>query len=100
LVVGDLLFFGCKGGEFRCVSLKSHTEVWTYATGADIRSSPVLAGDGVLIGSYDGRLYAFSTGGKQKWSFDTESRIYSTPAITAGRAFFGDMTGWLYALGS
>lgn len=99
LVHDGMLYFGCKGGDFRCVALADHREVWTYTTGADIRSSPTRAGDTVLIGSYDGRLYAFSTGGKLRWSFDTESRIYSTPAVEDGRVYFGDMTGWFYCLG-
>ncbi|MCU0610889.1 MAG: PQQ-binding-like beta-propeller repeat protein [Candidatus Eisenbacteria bacterium] len=93
------LFFGCKGGDVLCVSLTDHREVWRYATGADVRSSPVVVDGSVLVGSYDGRLYSFSVSGRKKWAFDTESRIYSTPALATERVYFGDMTGWLYCIG-
>ncbi len=97
-VGNGMLFFGTRAGDFRCVGLSDHRTLWTYATGADVRSSPVIADDTVLIGSYDGRVYAFSLAGKLRWSFDTGSRIYSTPAVAVGRVYFGDMTGWLYCL--
>ena len=32
--------------------------VWTFKTQSEIKSSPVVAGDRVLIGSYDSSLYA------------------------------------------
>ena len=31
---------------------------WTFKTGSEIKSSPGVSGTRVLIGSYDGRLYA------------------------------------------
>lgn len=99
LVANGMLFFGCTDGDVHCVSLKEHREVWKYTTGAAVRSSPTLAAGTLLVGSYDGRLYAFAVSGKRKWAHDTESRIYSTPAIGAQRAYFGDMTGWFRCVG-
>jgi len=34
--------------------------LWTFKTEAEIRSSPVISGDRLLIGSYDGNLYCLS----------------------------------------
>ena len=63
---------------------------WTFKTGAEIKSSPVVAGNRVLIGSYDGSLYALDAAtGKQVWKVETENYVHATPAIWNGVAYFG-----------
>jgi outer membrane protein assembly factor BamB len=99
LISNDQLFFGCRDGEFFCLSLEDAATRWSYSTGADIRSSPWSSGETVYVGSYDGKMYAFSKDkGRRKWSYDTNSKIYATPYGVDGRLFFGDMTGWFTAV--
>ena len=48
-------------------------------------SSPVVAGNRVLIGSYDGKLYCLSTrDGKLLWKFTTSNYVHATPVISGG----------------
>ncbi len=44
----------------------------------------------MLIGSYDGSLYALDTAtGKQVWKVSTDNYVHATPAIWNGVAYFG-----------
>ena len=45
------------GSSTPCAS-RDGTRRWTFKTGSEIKSSPVIVGDMVLIGSYDTHLYA------------------------------------------
>jgi outer membrane protein assembly factor BamB len=57
-------------------------------TGSEIKSSPVVVGDRVLIGSYDENLYCVSTrNGAVLWKFKTNGPVHSTPSIWNGIAF-------------
>jgi outer membrane protein assembly factor BamB len=48
-----------------------------------------VAGGVVLVGSYDGFLYAVdAASGKPRWKFETEGQpVHATPAVHAGMAF-------------
>ena len=53
-----------------------------------MKSSPVVAGDKVLIGSYDAHLYALGAkDGKLAWKVQTEGYVHATPAIVDGVAY-------------
>ena len=61
---------------------------WTFKTGTEIKSSPVVAGDRVLIGSYDSHLYALGAkDGKLLWKMQTEGYVHATPAVVDGIAY-------------
>ena len=63
---------------------------WTYKTQAEIKSSPVVVGDKVLIGSCDGHLYGLNAAtGKFLWKVSTDNYVHATPAIWNGVAYFG-----------
>src|SRR5205814_1009828 len=63
---------------------------WTFTTGGEIKSSPVITGDVVLIGSYDTHLYALEAKtGKLRWKLKTEGQVHATPAIVNGTIYFG-----------
>ena len=66
------------------------SRAWTFKTGGEIKSSPVLAGDLVLIGSYDTNLYALDAKtGKQRWVVKTEGQVHATPTVVNGTVYFG-----------
>ncbi len=79
----------------------------------DIREGPIVGGptvfgDTVLVGSEDGRMYAFDAkNGEEIGSFETEGlklgkdkekRIWSTPIVVDGVAYFGAMDDFFYAV--
>jgi outer membrane protein assembly factor BamB len=73
---------------------------WRFQTGATVDNAPAIAADGtVLIGSWDGRLYAINPDGSLKWSYDVDSGgITTAVAIAAdGTIYFGAGT-YLYAI--
>jgi outer membrane protein assembly factor BamB len=63
-------------------------------------SSPVIGGNGsIYVGSLDGKLYAFTSGGALKWTFDTGAEIQGSPLVSAdGTIYVGSTNGNLNAL--
>lgn len=61
-------------------------------------SSPVLAGNTLYQGSWDGTLYALNPAdGSRKWSYRLPAGIGSSPAISNGWLYVGCNDGNLYA---
>ncbi|MEM0473116.1 MAG: PQQ-binding-like beta-propeller repeat protein [Candidatus Aenigmatarchaeota archaeon] len=60
-------------------------KIWNYTTGGRIISSPSVvsfSGDVlIIVGSHDGKLYAFNSTGDLLWQFSTQDKIESSPAI-------------------
>ena len=72
---------------------------WRFETEGPVRSTPVVAGGTVYVGSGDGRLYAIDLEtGDPVWSFDAGSSISSSPAVTQGRVYFTARDNALYAV--
>ncbi len=72
---------------------------WAFHTGGMIRSSPVVIGHIVYVGSNDGRVYALSEDlGVQLWSFATKGGVESVPDVAGGVLFVGSDDGNVYAL--
>src|ERR1035437_4106082 len=59
-VADGTVYIGDLAGVLHAVNAATGKPVWTFATEAEIKSSPVIVGDRVLIGSYDSNLYALS----------------------------------------
>jgi len=86
-VYDGIVYIGDLSGVLHAVSTAGK-RLWVFKTEAEIRSSPVIAGACVLIGSYDGNLYCLSRrDGKQIWKFTTPTYVHGTPAISAGVAY-------------
>ena len=79
---------GDLDGTVHAVNVRDGSRLWTLKTGGDVRSSPTIAGDLVLIGSYDMNLYAlnFATG-TPRWKLETDGPLHATPAVVAGVAY-------------
>src|SRR3984893_15414660 len=66
------VFFGDLGGKVHAVNIRDGSPLWTFTTGSEVKSSPVLANDLLLVGSYDTHLYALdSRTGKLRWKLQT-----------------------------
>jgi outer membrane protein assembly factor BamB len=67
---------------------------WRFKTGNKVRSTAVVLGDVLVVGSDDGQVYALNAStGALKWAFRTGGRVASSPAIADGAVYFesGDL---------
>ena len=75
-------YIGDLGGVLHAVNAPDGKGLWTFKAGNEIKSSPVVVGDRVLIGSYDQHLYCLSTSnGSVIWKVKTNRPVHSTPGI-------------------
>lgn len=82
-----LVYIGDLGGWLHAVNASDGKKVWAFKTGSEIKSSPVVVGDRILIGSYDEYLYCVSRNGSLVWKAKTNGPVHATPAIANGLAF-------------
>ncbi|HJW99142.1 MAG TPA: PQQ-binding-like beta-propeller repeat protein [Terriglobales bacterium] len=72
---------------------------WKFRTDGRVKSSPVVAGGTLYIGSDDRNLYAIDAeSGTLKWKFKTGSRVTSSPAVLKDVVYFGSFDGNFYAV--
>ncbi len=72
---------------------------WRFDTGDEVRSTPILAGQTLYVGSYDGNLYALNAvKGTLLWKFATDGGICGTPLPHDGLVLFGSEDHTLYAI--
>lgn len=90
-VGGGRVYIGDLGGVLHAVNVADGRAAWTFKTESEIKSSPVVAGEGadrVLIGSYDGHLYCLSArDGSLLWKVRTNGYVHGTPAVRDGVAY-------------
>ena len=48
-----LMFVGANNGRFFAYDYEKKEETWTYKTGAEIKSTPAVAGDMLFVTSWD-----------------------------------------------
>jgi len=73
--------------------------LWTFRSGDEIRSSPVVGRGRVFIGSADGKIYALNLiDGKKIWEFDTGNAIEAPPLLVNETVYIGSLSGIFYAL--
>lgn len=83
-----VVYIGDLAGVLHAVNASDGTRLWTAKAGNEIKSSPVVVGDRVLIGSYDQNLYCVSAkNGAVLWKFRTQGPVHSTPGISGGLAY-------------
>jgi len=83
-----VVYIGDLGGWLHAVNATDGKKIWAFKAGNEIKSSPVVVGDRVLMGSYDQHLYCVSTrNGSQLWKLRTNGPVHSTPSVSGGLAF-------------
>jgi outer membrane protein assembly factor BamB len=61
--------------------------MWTFKTNGEVKSSPVVVGDRLLIGSYDEHLYCIAlSNGSLIWKFRTQGPVHCTAGVSNGNA--------------
>ncbi|MPY86885.1 MAG: PQQ-binding-like beta-propeller repeat protein [Luteitalea sp.] len=81
-----VVYIGDLDGVLHAVDAATGKARWTFETEGEIKSSPVIADDHVLIGSYDGHLYGLGLDGQLAWKVRTEGPVHATAAIRDGVA--------------
>ena len=72
---------------------------WKYKTLKSVRSSPVIVGDTVYVGSDDKRVYALdAVTGEKRWAYLTSGAVSSSPSVVDGVVYVGSEDKNLYAL--
>jgi eukaryotic-like serine/threonine-protein kinase len=111
-VAGGLVVAATLSGRIFAVDERTGTLRWSMRTGAALppnatqaggwdmfASSPVVAGETVVIGGGDGGIYALDLrSGKQQWTYKTTGRVRATPAVKDGVVITGSWDGRVYAL--
>ncbi len=68
--------------------------LWRFTTAGPVRSTPVVTGDMVYVGSTDGNLYALDRStGAERWHASAGSPVSSSPAVVRGLVIFGSRDG-------
>jgi len=60
LAAGDRLLVCDTGGNVRCLEAESGEERWRLTLDAPILAAPILSGNGLFVGDYEGRLYGLA----------------------------------------
>jgi len=83
-----VVYIGDSAGWLNALNASNGQKLWAFKTGSEIKSSPVVVGDRVLIGSYDQHLYCLSArNGSVLWKVRTDGPVHATPSIYGGMAF-------------
>jgi serine/threonine-protein kinase len=86
----DCVVFGAMDGFVKCLELATGEVRWGYDANALIRSTPVIVGDRVYVGTDDGRVVSLSiVDGVDAWIYPDADRTGLGP-ITGGPAISGD----------
>ena len=87
---GKVMAFAAGFGEVR----------WSKTIGPS-ESSPLLVGNRLYVGDWEGRLWALDARtGKTIWTYRAGGPIKGAAAFTAGRVYFGSYDGHVYCVGA
>jgi len=87
---GKVMAFAAGFGEVR----------WSKTIGPS-ESSPLLVGNRLYVGDWEGRLWALDARtGKTIWTYRAGGPIKGAAALTAGRVYFGSYDGHVYCVGA
>ena len=86
-----MVFIGSQDNKLYCLNATNGLEIWDYATGDWISSSPAVADNKVYVGSFDGFLYCFDTyNGTTLWEHPIGDMIWtSSPTIAEKKSIWG-----------
>ncbi len=74
--------------------------VWTFATGAPLRTAPAVCGDRVLVGNEEGVVYATeAASGRMAWRQPLGCPIHASLSADEGQAYAAGADGSIQALG-
>ena len=75
------------------------TLLWTFETGGEIVSTPVIGSGQVFVSSTGGKVYALDIAeGSLIWSFDAGDAVEASPMLLDGILYVGSLEGNFFAL--
>jgi outer membrane protein assembly factor BamB len=81
-VTEELVIAGCRNKRVYALNRKTGIKAWSFLTGDDVESSPVVAGDRVFVGSRDGTLHVLDLAkGTKLKDFNLGGQIVASPAV-------------------
>jgi len=100
------LYFGSGDHHVYSINKRSGALRWKFETGAIVHGDAVLSGEKVIIGGFDGRMYALDKAdGRKLWAFKTVGNAYfrageipGSAAVADGIVYFGSRDYNLYAV--
>jgi len=97
---GKRLYLPAFNGMLYGVDSKIGQKIWEFDTGhPKLKSSPIVIGDTVLVGSSEGTLYGLtSADGQEKWKFEIEGGLRGGPVYADGALYLATDEGMLYAI--
>lgn len=104
VLANDTLYVGTRRPAFGLAwlyainSSGTGSVLWTFTD--DVDSTPAVAPDGsIVVGCWDGRVYAVWPNGTLKWSYDTGTFVFSSAAIRPdGVVYIGSGDAQLHAI--
>ena len=74
-------------------------QLWSFKTGAETKSSPIIAGNTVFIGSGNSNVYAIVlSDGRQAWKTTLDGSVDAPPLFVNSTLFVASVKGTLHAL--
>lgn len=100
LLVDNSIYVADATGNIYSFSEENLSQNWELITKDKIWTSPVYANGNIYLGTFNGNIYAITTGGKKVWEVQLpdKSAIASSPAVYKDKIIFGAFDQYLYAL--
>lgn len=92
---------GTSDGRFvQALQLETGRELWRYRTAMAVWASPLIIGERVYAGAFDGQLHCIDLrSGKRISQYKTDAMMLSSPVWNEERLYVGSDDGHLYAFG-
>jgi outer membrane protein assembly factor BamB len=99
LVHEGVVYFGAMDYNIYAVDANTLEELWRFRTGGIImESSPVIDGNTLYIGSFDGYMYSLDLSGRLVWRFKTSGKIISCAVVEGDYLYFCGQDAYVYCL--
>jgi outer membrane protein assembly factor BamB len=100
LFIGNNNLLSARGDNTFAINIETGESVWSASIAGTVAASPLLAGDRMIVGGFDGYVRAFDVDdGHELWSFATRDHVYASASeLSDGTIVVPSADGTLYAL--
>jgi len=94
----DVVYFGSDDGHLYGLDKDNGKVVMNKKLDGELKSSPIVVGGDIYIGSTNAKLYSIGTDKEKNWDFTAGDEILSSPTYVNKSVIFGSSDGNLYCL--